>query len=75
MAQMTPSTKQKQIMDRKREQNCSCRGGGGSGGGEWDGQFGAGRHKPLHLEGIRDGVVLYSTGNYVQSPGVAHDGR
>ena len=73
MAQMTPSTKQKHIRDR--ESRTVVAGAGAAGGGEWDGQFGAGRHKPLHLEGIRDGVVLYSTGNYVQSPGVAHDGR
>jgi len=47
--------------------------GGGSG---MDGEFGAGRSKLLlHLEWINNGAILYSTGNYVQSLEVEHDGR
>ena len=40
-----------------------------------DGEFGIARCKLLHLEWIRNGVLLYSTGNYVQSLGVENDGR
>ena len=32
-----------------------------------DGEFGVSRCKLLHLEQISDGVLLYSTGNYIQS--------
>ena len=31
--------------------------------------FGGGRCKLLHFEWIRNGVLLYNTGNYVQSLG------
>ena len=40
-----------------------------------DGEFGVGRCKLLHLEWIINGVLLYSSGNYVQSHGVEHNGR
>ena len=43
-------------------------------GNEMD-EFGVGRCKLLHSEWISSGVLLYSTGNYVQSLGVEHDGR
>ena len=60
MAQMILSTKQKQMM--------SWRAGlclpGGSGR---DGEIGVGRCKLLHLEWISNQVLLYSTGNWVQS--------
>ena len=39
----------------------------------WD--FGVSRHKGLRFEWINNGVLLYSTGNSVQSPGIDHDGR
>ena len=32
-----------------------------------DGEFGVGRCKLLHLERMGDGVLLYSTGNCIQS--------
>ena len=44
--------------------------GGGSG---MNGEFGVGRCKLLHLAWISSGILLYSTGNYVQSLGVEHD--
>ena len=48
-------------------------GGGGSG---MDGEFGVRRCEPLCLEGISvKQVLLYSTGNYIQSPGIDQDGR
>ena len=38
-------------------------------------EFGVGRGKRLHFEWISNGVLLYSTGNYIQSLGMGHDGR
>ena len=40
-----------------------------------DWEFGVGRCKLLHLEWISKEVLLYSTGNYVQSLGIDQDGR
>ena len=45
--------------------------GGGSG---MDGEFGVSRCKLLHLEWISNEVLLYSTGNYIQSLGIEHNG-
>ena len=39
-----------------------------------DWEFEVGRRKLLHLERINK-VLLYSTGNYVQSPGINHNGK
>ena len=44
------------------------------GGSEIGGGFGVNRYKLLHLEWIGNEVLLYSTGNYVQSLGMEHDG-
>ena len=73
MAQMSLCTKL-QWTHRHKEQMCGCQGGGGgSGMGK---EFGVGRCKLLlHLEWISNEVLLYSTGNYVQSLGLDHDGR
>ena len=71
MAQMNISAKQKQI-HRHREQTCVCRGGEER-GGDWE--FGVSRRKLLHLEGLSNGVLPYSTGNYIQYLGTDHDGR
>ena len=70
MAQMSLSTEQKQT-HRHREQTCGCQGGGS--GMDWE--FGVSRCKLLHLEWISDEVLLYSTGNYIQSLGIDHDGK
>ena len=48
--------------------------GEGEGSG-MDKEFGVGRCKLLHLEWISTEVLLYSTGNYIQSLGIDHDGR
>ena len=40
-----------------------------------DGEFGIGRYKLLHSEWISHEVLLYSTGNYIQSLGIDHDRR
>ena len=39
-----------------------------------DKKFGVSRCKVLHLEWIRNEVLLYSTGNYIQSLVIGHDG-
>ena len=45
--------------------------GEGSGGGvDWE--FGVSRYKLLHAEWM-DKVLLYSTGNYIQCPGINHN--
>ena len=45
------------------------------GGIRMDQKFGVDRCKLLDLEWISNGVLLYSTGNYVQSLGLEHDGK
>ena len=40
-----------------------------------DWESGVSRCKLLHLEWINNEVPLYSTGSYVQSLGLEHDGR
>ena len=62
MAQIILSKKQKQT-HRHREQTCGYQGVGS--GMDWE--FGASRCKLLHLEWISNEVLMYSTGNYIQS--------
>ena len=57
----------------RREQTCGCHGGWGR--SEMDREFGVGRCKLLHLEGMSNEVLLYSTENYIQSLVMEHDGR
>ena len=40
-----------------------------------NGEFGVSRWKLLHLEWISNEVLLYSTGNCIQSLGIEHYGR
>ena len=40
-----------------------------------DWEFGISRCKLLHLELISNEILLYSTGNYIQSLVIEHDGR
>ena len=69
---MNQDTKQKQT-HRHREQTCGCQGGAGR---EWDGlEFGVSRCRLLHLKWISNDIILYSTGNYIQSPGIEHGGK
>ena len=72
MPQMNLSMKQEQT-HRHGDQTCSCQGGGGGRGMDWE--FGVGRCKLLHLEWINNKVLLYSTGNYIQCPGINHNGK
>ena len=72
MAQMNLSIEQKQT-HRHGEQTCGCQGGGEGSG--MDRESGLSRCQLLHLEWINNKVLLYSTGNYIQSFGIEHDGR
>ena len=72
MTQMNLSMKQKQTR-RRREQTCGCQGGGV--GGEMDWEFGISRYKLLYREQIKNKVLLYSTGNYIQYPVINHNGK
>ena len=58
---------------RYREQTCGCQGGGGGSG--MDLEFGVSRGKVLPLEWISNKVLLYSTGNYIQSLRIHHNGK
>ena len=76
---MNLSAKQNQIR-RDRDQTCDteirlvvAKGEGGGRGMGWE--FGVGRCKLLHLEWLNDKVLLYSTGNYIQSPGINQNGK
>ena len=72
MARINLSTKQKQI-HRRRGEICGYQGGGRKSG--MDGEFGASRCKLLHLEWISNEVLHCSTGKYIQSLGLDHDGK
>lgn len=72
MAQMNLPIKQKQT-HRLGEQTCGCQGGREGGG--IDGEFGGSKCKLLHIQWISNEVILYSTGNYIQSLGMDHTSR
>ena len=65
-------TEQKQT-HRQGEQTCGCQGGGRESGVDWE--FGVNKCKLLHLEWISNEVLLYSTGNYIQSLVIEHGER
>ena len=71
---MNLSTEQKQT-HRHGEQTCGCQSGGEGGESGVDWEFGINKCKLLHFEWMGNGVLLYSTENYVQSLGIEHDGR
>ena len=48
---------------------------GERGGSRMDWEFGVNRCKLLHLDWISNEILLYSTGNWIQSPGIEHDER
>ncbi len=54
------------------EQTWGCQGGGGRSG--TDLKSGVERCKLLHLEWIRNGILLFSPGNSIYSGVVEHDG-
>ena len=59
---MNLSTEKKQTHGHG-EQTSGCQGGGTGSGIDWD--SGVNRCKLLHLEWISNGILQYSTGNYV----------
>ena len=68
MTQMNRPMKLKQI-HRHREQTCGCQGE--VGGMDWE--SGVSRYKLLHIEWTDNKVLVYSTGNYIQCPGINHN--
>ena len=54
------------------EQTCGCHRGGGRSGMDWE--SGVSRCKLLHWEWISKEILLYSTGNYIQSLVMEHNG-
>ena len=58
---------------RHRKQTCGCQGAEGRRWIDWE--FGVNRCKLLYLEWIDNEVLQYSTGKYIQSLVVEHDGR
>ena len=73
---MNLSPEQKQThrteADSHGPQTCGCQGGGGWSGVDWE--SGVSRYEPLHLEWISNEILLYSTGNFIQSLVIKHDG-
>ena len=69
---MNLSMKQKQT-HRHREQTWLPRGRRDWGGMDWE--FGITRCKLLYIEWIKNEVLLYSTGNYIQYPVITHNGN
>ena len=56
---------------RPSDQTCGCQGGERRGSGmDWD--LVAGRCKLLYIKWVYNQAVWYSTGNYIQSPGISH---
>ena len=70
MAQMNPSTKHNRLIDI--ENRLVVAKGAGSG---MDWEFEVSRCKLLYLEWTSNEVLLCSTGNYIQSPGIELDKR
>ena len=56
---------------RHREQTCACQGE--VGGMDW--ASGVGRYKLLHIEWTDNKALVDSTGNYIQCPGINHNGK
>ena len=71
MTQMNLSTENKQTHGHG-EQTCGSQGGGGESGMDWE--FGVSRCKLLYLGWISNEVLLYSTGNCIQSLVIDRDG-
>ena len=66
------TTEQKQT-HRHREQSCGCRGDGVGAGVDWE--FGVSGCKLVCMRCVNSKVLLYSTGNCIQSPGIKHNGK
>ena len=74
MAQMNLSTEQKQrLTDMENRLVVAKVGVGGGSGRDWE--FGISIYKLLRLEWMGIEILLYRTGNCVQSLGIEYDGR
>ena len=71
MAHINLSIEQKQTY--RHGQTCGCQGGEEGSGMDWE--FVVNRCKLLHLKWTSNEVLPHSTGNYIQSPGIDHDGK
>ena len=69
---MNLSTKQKQTQIQRTDLGVPRRRGG-EGGIHWE--FGVSRYKLLHIQWINNKVLLYSTVNYIQYPGINCNGK
>ena len=66
--------KQKQKQNQgHREYAGGCQGMGGRRGMDWE--FGISRCKLVYIEWIKNKVLLYSTGNYIQYPVIHQNGK
>ena len=68
---MSPSIVKKQTHGLG-EQTCGCQSGWRRSGMDWT--FGVSKFKRFNLEWIGNEILLYSTGNYIQSLVMEHDG-
>ena len=66
MAQMNLSTKQR--LTDMENRTVVAKGEEGGSGVDWE--FGVHRCNLFHLEWIKNKVLLYSTGKYIQYPGI-----
>ena len=73
MAQMNRSMEQKRTHRHGEEKRLVAAKGWSRSG--MDCVFGVSRCKLLHFGWINNKVLLYSTGNYIQSLGIDHDGK
>ena len=72
MAQMNLFIQKKQT-HRHREELGVAKGEGEVTGMDWE--FGVNRCKLLHLKWKDNKILLYSKGNYIQSPRIDYDGK
>ena len=74
MTQNDLSTKQKECFFLQM-QRTDVVAKGESGGGRMVQEFGVGRYKLLYVWWIDNKILLYSRGNYIQSPGTNYNGK
>ena len=74
MTQNDLSTKQKECFFLQM-QRTDVVAKGESRGGRMDQEFGVGRYKLLYVWWIDNKILLYSRGNYIQSPGTNYNGK
>ena len=73
MTQMNLSMKQKQTHKHRKQTGHCPKGGRVREVKDWE--FGISRRKLLYIGWIKNKVLLYSTGNYIQYPVANHNGK